>query len=106
MNTVLSNITVSVTELKRDFASILKQADGRRRNNRTIGDDRLSEILRIIHIGKYSDGNMYLVRRKIYQSGSIEIYRKSCQGEKTDSQRDQNSDFGFCRSIFCVIENS
>ena len=28
MNTVLSNITVSVTELKRDFASILKQADG------------------------------------------------------------------------------
>ncbi len=27
MNTVLSNITVSVTELKRDFASILKQAD-------------------------------------------------------------------------------
>jgi antitoxin StbD len=27
MNTVLSNITVSVTELKRDFAGILKQAD-------------------------------------------------------------------------------
>ncbi len=27
MNTVLSNITVSVTELKRDFASILKRAD-------------------------------------------------------------------------------
>ena len=27
MNTVLANITVSVTELKRNFAGILKQAD-------------------------------------------------------------------------------
>ncbi|MGD9976296.1 MAG: type II toxin-antitoxin system Phd/YefM family antitoxin [Desulfatirhabdiaceae bacterium] len=27
MNTVLTNITVSVTELKRNFAGILKQAD-------------------------------------------------------------------------------
>ena len=27
MNIVLTNITVSVTELKRDFAGILKQAD-------------------------------------------------------------------------------